>query len=168
MGQALRTALGDLNANNRSRCRRSEYGWCMLACVIYYAVLLALRYLLEDVAHIDLSTLVPSIISMMLSMLPIGLFVIEHYCRLHDTGHSDRWLSATFLPLVGLLLIGLSTHESPFAATAPAFVRMASYALAALSACSGLYVLYLCTTDSDKDDNLYGPSPKYERIDDED
>lgn len=152
--EALKSAFSDLGGFERKRVRRSEYWWCMLAGALYVGAFALIRYILEDLFHLNLSYLLIDLIFVAVSIVPIGLWVMENYGRLHDTGRRDSWLAGIFLPLAAAVVVYMAAWPSPLA-------RWAVWGLLAVAAVFSVVCIVFCLQDSDKGENDYGPSPKY-------
>jgi len=168
--EALKAAFtGWGGPKNPRRVRRSEYWQCMLAIVIYYAIFFALRYLLEDVMGWNVSGWLGVIIFTLFSVIPVGLWVMENYGRLHDTNHRDTWLQGFIAPLL-LGTIALPFMSKPIGtiqSPSDGILIGASGVLFLIAAVFAVICFVFCLKDSDKGENDYGPSPKYTTIEPE-
>lgn len=165
--QALRKALTDCTRYGHRRVRRSEYWWCMLAIALYYGILFGLSALFEDIVGLDLTSGPATIVLTILCAIPVGLWVMENYGRLHDTNHRDTWLMGILIP-VFILIFGCALsqismgHYPILLCDAVVIVPLLAIAAAFTAIC-----LIFCLRDSDRGENDYGPSPKYQSLDNE-
>jgi len=161
--EALKCAYKKGFDDNRHRVRRSEYWWNMLALLIYLLVFAAIYFLVEDVLKWRVLGRVWNVIFGIFSIIPCGIWVMESYGRLHDTNHRDTWLHGFFLPCVVMLIYNVMSVGSGYSATQNTIVYSL---LGAVAAIFGVICLVFCLKDSDKGENDYGASPKYEATDD--
>ena len=164
LAQALRRALTKSSRGGRRRVRRSEYWWCMLAIAIYYALLGALYIFLEDVAGVNTTSWWCTALRLILGAMPVGLWVMENYGRLHDTGHRDTWLMGVLIPLALLAFGSLLPHLSMGRFPNLLHLPLIAIPLIVVAAVFATVCLVFCLRDSDKVVNAYGPSPKYRSV----
>lgn len=168
--EALQSALKTQSSSSRRRVRRSEYWWCMLAIAIYYALLALTIWLLEDCLGMNITGWVARIVFTIFSCIPVGLWVMENYGRLHDTNHRDSWLMGVIVPILlalfGHVLSKININSLP-ASMDGIWIVIATFALLGMAFCFGIVCIYFCLQDSDKGENNYGYSPKYTKITEE-
>lgn len=124
------------------RARRSEYWWFYLFC--------------------QLLSMVSCGIGSLVTFIPMMAVTVR---RLHDTGRSAWWY---FLPLIVMLVgvgvmipfvvVGASQNNDGMAGTGLIVYIVSLIAVVAIS----VILLVFCCTDSDRNENRYGPSPKYQ------
>ncbi|MBQ7421374.1 MAG: DUF805 domain-containing protein [Prevotella sp.] len=161
--EALQKAFTEpISYNRRRRVRRSEYWWCMLACAIYTAFFAGLRFLIEDVFGINTSGWFGVVVFTLLSIPPIGMFLMETYGRLHDTNRRDTWLMGILIPILFIILsfMLVYTHHPMLGAIGATVIILRIFPTAIALVFSAICLVF-CLKDSDKDENDYGPSPKY-------
>ncbi len=147
------------------RARRSEYWWFQLAIVLGYLLLIAIPILIETglgFSNSSSSTVLSVVGIALFIILVIFLFVIGIASfaaltrRLHDTNRSGWWIGSLFL--CNLLVRFLSFDG-------PEFVhhnRVIFIGICLASLVVSIIVLVFSCLDSDKEENDYGPSPKYQ------
>lgn len=163
------------------RARRSEYWWFVLFVTIVgtvWSLLCVFGFIgfLMSSDFDDTSILTSSYYWVFLLVLgvPLLLFVIPQYSamtrRLHDTGHSGWWVVAMiilglcyyaaymimFIPyLTSMDVEDLATNNLPVMLPVMAVICLAALVL-------GIVILVYAITDSHREENKYGPSPKYQ------
>lgn len=148
MVDSIIETLGNLTMHGRAR--RSEFWWFFL----FYHLYRGLYELIDPFLSIGLS-LVGSLFGLYLA-LHIFLLSVR---RLHDIGRNAT------LAVLGWSLINLSAYLPEKDLT----VLENLYGLiSTVSFCMFLYLLRLCAKDSDKGTNVYGASPKYKEINNND
>ena len=131
---AVRSCLGKL-FDFKSRARRSEFWWFILAGLIVDMVLsLILDGVINDV---------------ILKYILCILILSATSRRLHDTGRSFSWILLGLIPAVGTLI--------------PIQSLTAQYLwwIKPTAIIANLFFIAMLCDDSEKSENEYGPSPKY-------
>lgn len=157
--------------------------WSLIASFI--AIAIVFRPLNSAADYNEYNPLMYIIIMILITFIPLLFLVITQYAvmtrRLHDTGHSGWWIVLSFAIGIGYLVtyfmalmpilsrIGdeesyIPTSQFQVVAetfqTSPALaVVLCIFALATLTV--WLAILVFTIQDSDRGENKYGPSPKY-------
>ncbi len=140
--------LGNLTMHGRAR--RSEFWWFFLFYHLYRG--------LYELIHQFLPIVLLFIGSLLGLYLALHIFLLS-VRRLHDIGRNATWA------VLGWSLINLSAYLPEKYLTAPENLY---YLFFTVSSCIFLYLLRLCAKDSDKGTNVYGASPKYKEINNND
>ena len=148
MVDSIIETLGNLTMHGRAR--RSEFWWFFLSYYLYKI----LDKLVDPFLPIGLS-FVGSLFGLYLAL---HLFFVT-VRRLHDIGRNATWA------VWGWTLINLSGYLPKIY---PAVPENLYYLFFDISFCMFLYLLRLCAKDSDKGTNVYGASPKYKEINNND
>ena len=162
------------------RARRSEYWWFILFYAIVFFVWVFFSAFLaaigiEAMSHGDVvrSPLSAMIASSALMFLPVLVFIIPQYAvqtrRLHDTGHSGWWIFASFVVglayLIAYIFVMLPMFENgaenlPEMFSSPMMIVVSI--LGMISMLLSVIILIFTIMDSQRGENKYGPSPKYQ------
>ena len=147
------------------RARRSEYWWFVLFQVLVSIPCAFLDGILEAAAGI-------SFVNGLASLVFFFPALAVSFRRLHDTGRSGWWIGASYILMsIGIVvLIAVSFGFNGFnwsddAAIPDALFSTKSLAgwlplIASLILCICVFIFTLL--DSHKEENKYGPSPKYQ------
>jgi uncharacterized membrane protein YhaH (DUF805 family) len=171
-----------------SRARRSEFWWntlllgvvftlCSIAAFIVFVIVSAFTGLIDTNDYSDVHLWI------ILEALALIIVVVLHYPlvvrRLHDVGKSGRWaviqmllgwtLPLWFLVCYGLWVFVLEESRFPFVGKGihnfwdclRAILFYGSPLGAIIGIVLTIYLCVLCVRDSQKEENQYGPSPKY-------
>ncbi len=170
------------------RARRSEFWWNVLLLGVIYAmcstVIIIVTVIVsvftghidtDDYSHVYLWIILEALVLILLAVLYCPLLVR----RLHDVGKSGRWAIAQSLfgwtlPLTlsfSYMGIKFMLEEGcfPFVRKGiqdywdclAAFLFYGSPSCAIIGIVLTIYLCVLCVRDSQKEENKYGPSPKY-------
>lgn len=152
-----------------SRSRRSEFWWFQLALfiglVIVRIIFIGIAYLLVSLALSNNGINLQGVFltAKILDLTFWGILIVFGITniavtmrRLHDTNRSGWWYGSVLLYPLILLILFLIDHKI-------------LYENETLITVGGIFVCILCITvlvfcclDSDKGENKYGPSPKYQ------
>lgn len=172
-------------ADFTGRSRRSEYWWFWLFSLLLMAIpLIALSVvalvfegtLPVDPDHVSATTQALDgiiLVAMGLMVLFLGIpSLAVQTRRLHDTGHSGWWLVAEIVASVAfsiaelVVLGGAAGRTSVYninqafnVSTIGALVMLLLY-LVQVGLCIAIFIF--CFIDSQRGENEYGPSPKYQ------
>ena len=140
----------------KGRARRSEFWWFSLLLFIVYSALTWLGRFVPEVGEIG-------VICAFLLSIPQFAAATR---RLHDTGNSGWWIFVVFILFLGnniVSLITIFTQVSSEEIARAVFHDYANYVMF-LIICSILVItpLVYAIMDSDRKENKYGPSPKYQ------
>lgn len=151
----------------KGRARRSEYWWFYLACIIANSVVSStgmgiffsthsVSSYISDPGSLFLSPAYLMTIAFTLVLLLPSLAALVR--RLHDTGHSGTWLWGMVLVYVllwGCAAAGTIANSNPF------LIILALICLLLLIVSTIMLLVWSCQ-DSERGENKYGPSPKYQ------
>lgn len=160
------------------RARRSEYWWFYLFMSIIFVIMFGLssmaKFIFDDAS--TTASVVDIVLAVILALSALFLVIPSlavQVRRLHDVGRSGWWLvwqviaSLAYESAVLVLLGGRSSDSGTLEQIRMAFdvsvvagivmtlLRLAHVVLA-------IAILVFLLQDSHKDENKYGPSPKYE------
>ena len=156
-----------------SRARRSEFWWFTLYVALIFAGTQIIKMLLGLISPSDESTLfrafypILAVITLVLPLLIVVLpMVAVNVRRLHDTNHSGWLYYLNFVFIVGFLVLNVVDNFSPsYSVVQSVYYELGDvsfYVLAAIVIIVNVVLLWLYLRDSDKTENKYGPSPKYQ------
>ena len=161
------------------RARRSEYWWFVL---FYMLVSMAWIFLstffifagFEAFSANEGAMFTTILTSMAFMIVPILIFIIPYYAaqtrRLHDSGHSGWWIVASFVVSLVYLGVYIALMKPVFNfESGPNFSENLSPTLLVLvsilsiiSMVLSIVILVFTILDSERGENKYGPSPKYQ------
>lgn len=138
----------------KGRSRRSELWWNYLA---YFLVSTCVSMMISSV-----NTILLTVISFLLQLWVVPVTIR----RMHDNNHSGIWVVAAVIIGLALNIYGIVTGMGDVQNMDPAeiieMVKNPTFiGLSLASAVVNLVILVLAVMDGSKDDNKYGPSPKY-------
>lgn len=140
----------------KGRARRSEFWWFSLLFFIVYSALTWLGWFIPAVSGIGVTCAF---------LLSISQFAAATR-RLHDTGNSGWWIFVVFILFLGnsiVSLITIFTHDSSEEIARAVFHDYANYIMfLIISSILVIFPLVCAIMDSDRKENKYGPSPKYQ------
>lgn len=166
--EALRLSFSNI-FNFKGRARRSEYWWTvvglhLMTIVVYFlALFLGIGTtgfaLFNDLRSVAAGSFLTTYAILCLWSVVIWVLMLAlTFRRLHDTGHSGWLVGATFLmgifAFISLVAASVSPKDS---ATFIAILVLIMIAYSILA----IYIFFLTITDSDVEENKYGPSQKY-------
>jgi len=153
--EAVKTGLARLT-DFKSRSRRSEFWWFMLAFVI-------VNYIVNFVCTLAMPVIMTIVISTLMMFFAFAVTVR----RLHDTGKSGWWVVISWVASAvvqfyysNMIAHGVLESGDP----QQLLVSMASplYWVSALVALvTSIAVIIFCILDGKPESNKYGASPKY-------
>lgn len=167
----------------KGRARRSEYWWYFLFSVMAILIWTLLGTLLAAlpigmaVKHISGSETAGLTTMVVVLAVPILFLILPSFSvqvrRLHDTGRSGWWLTASIIleviaSALPFILFGwaaadfgfLEEYRRSFELSTTAGVAMV--ALGVTSEVLSIILIIFSAIDGHKTDNQYGPSPKYQ------
>ncbi|MBR5169187.1 MAG: DUF805 domain-containing protein [Muribaculaceae bacterium] len=163
------------------RARRSEYWWFALFYVLVTFVWLMVCAFftvlgLDTIIHGVGSPISVLIISGVFTSLPVFFFIIPQYAamtrRLHDTGHSGWWVLAavlvgiayiaSYFALIIPLVSGFDSGSSALDELMSSPMMPVVGILGLASMVLGIVIFVFTLLDSERGENKYGPSPKYQ------
>ena len=162
------------------RARRSEYWWFVLfASIIYFVWILICSFFLAFWIATSIngetysSPMVPLMSYVGLMILPMLALFIPQYAvqtrRLHDTGRSGWWIVASLVVSLAYMIVYFSVmmpmfengiDEMPAFFSTPMMIVVAI--LGMISMLLSVVILIFTVMDSQRGENKYGPSPKYQ------
>ena len=160
--EAVKLGLGRLT-DFKSRSRRSEFWWFMLAFII-------VQYIINLVLGLLLPVLPAQIISLLIWFIPFAVTVR----RLHDTGRGGWWVVLSWLASAayslyfifsGLMDELTSVNADPTAAL-KMFTDPVMGGLNIFYVLTAIILVIFCVLDGKPEPNQYGESPKYKKIND--
>ena len=181
--QAVRTCFRKY-FDFKGRARRSEYWWyclfCVVACLIWalFGTLLFALPVGMAVEHISGNETAGIATMMVILILPMLFLVIPSFAvqvrRLHDTGRSGWWvLVSVILEVVAgalpFILFGTAAADFEFfeeykrAFEVSSTAGIADVSLNVVSEVVSIILIVFSIFDSQKTENQYGPSPKYQQ-----
>lgn len=158
--EAVKMGLGRLT-DFKSRSRRSEFWWFMLAFII-------VQYVINFILAFILPVLPAQIVSLLLWFIPFAVTVR----RLHDTGRGGWWVVLSWVASAaysiyfitsGLMDELQSVNADPKTAL-KMFTDPVMGGLNAFYMATALILLIFCVLDGKPEPNQYGESPKYKRM----
>ena len=158
--EAVKMGLGRLT-DFKSRSRRSEFWWFMLAFII-------VQYVVNFILALILPVLPAQIVSLLLWFIPFAVTVR----RLHDTGRGGWWVVLSWVASAaysiyfitsGLMDELQSVNADPTAAL-KMFTDPVMGGLNAIYLTTALILLIFCVLDGKPETNQYGESPKYKSL----
>jgi uncharacterized membrane protein YhaH (DUF805 family) len=162
------------------RARRSEYWWFVLfASIIYFVWILLCSFFLAFWIATAIngetysSPMVPLMSYVGLMIVPMLALFIPQYAvqtrRLHDTGRSGWWIVASLVVSLAYMIAYFSVmmpmfengiDEMPAFFSTPMMIVVAI--LGMISMLLSVVILIFTVMDSQRGENKYGPSPKYQ------
>lgn len=141
-------------ADIKGRSRRSELWWNYLA---YAFVSVCVTMFIPG-----LDLIVKTVVSFLLQLWMVPVTIR----RMHDNNHSGIWVAAAVAIGVTLNVYGFATGMVDLENTDPAAIiemvkAPAFVGLSLASSVVNLTILVFAVMDGSKEDNKYGPSPKY-------
>ncbi len=140
----------------KGRARRSEFWWFSLFFFIVYSALTWLRSFIPAVGVIG-------VICAFLLSIPQFAAATR---RMHDTGNSGWWIFAVFIFFLGYnigSLITILTHDSSEEIERAVFHDYANFVMfLIIGSILAIMTLIFAIMDSARNENKYGPSPKYQ------
>lgn len=183
--QAVKKAMTSGFGSYSGRSRRSEYWWFFL-----FIMLLSLGLFLPTMIYEHIEShcscgmdagywpvlKVLSTTMAFLGVMTLIVFAIPSLCisvrRLHDSGHSGKWVLWSYLAnfaerTFARMVFGSQTDLDPIQRIYESFDKswltgMGMTCLTLADVVMTLIILYFLLLDSDKGENKYGPSPKYQ------
>ena len=161
------------------RARRSEYWWFGLFyfIVMFAWVFVAAFFMVAGMeilydSNSGLSPMAGIYASSAMMFLPILVFIFPLYAaqtrRLHDTGHSGWWVVASLLVSLAygatylyMLMPFLDTGRGLDELMSSPMIIVVGI-LGLVSAVLGIVIFVFTVLDSQRGENKYGPSPKYQ------
>ena len=163
---AVKTCLMEKYCCFKGRARRAEFWWYMLAMTIVGVVLstVMMAWMLPNMLELaddplSMYTSPPFLVSCVFGLAFLLPNLGATVRRLHDTNRSGWWLLLPWAFYIPIIIISILIILKPEYALSWGIVMLLLY-LVEIASCIILLV-WLCQ-DSDRGENRYGRSPKYQ------
>ena len=148
----------------KGRARRSEYWWFVLFQILVSIPCVILDGILESVAGITFANTIASLVFLFPALT-------VSFRRLHDIGRSGWWIGVSYILMaIGIIAliatVGMShvdlTNDEAIVRSLLSVKSLGAWLPIIASVVICFIVFIFSLLDSHKEENKYGPSPKYQ------
>ena len=158
--EAVKMGLSRLT-DFKSRSRRSEYWWFMLAFFIA-------EFIADSILNLFLPLLITQILILLIWFFPFAVTVR----RLHDTGRGAWWVVLSWVASavysIYFITSGIAESLTTINASPKDALKMFTSPVMSISGtiyvASAIMLIIFCVLDGHPQTNKYGESPKYKKI----